>query len=267
MAPDTFRLYAELGNTALRLGLWRGGWVLEQRVWVRDLSGPGGWPNVLSAACDNAGLRAEDCESVLACASSMYRALFEQAVHRLFGVAPRVLGVDVQVPIRTQYDDPATLGQDRLLAAYAAANLAGTPCLAVDAGTYITCDAVSDTGELLPIAIAPGLGLVRAGADTTAPHIAPLLHEALAGGLAGVSSPATSTEGSLRTGLAGYLGGTVDRLLDEGARALGGRPDVPAVLTGGDGALVLETARHILRHEPMLALNGLRELDGLNEQQ
>ncbi len=71
----------------------------------------------------------------------------------------KVIGRDVCVPMPNKYDDPAQVGQDRLVCAYAARTLYGVPAVVVDLGTAITFDVVSVKGEYLGGIIAPGIRL------------------------------------------------------------------------------------------------------------
>lgn len=63
------------------------------------------------------------------------------------------------IPISTALLRPDRTGPDRLLAAWAAASLHGTPVIIVDLGTATTVDAVDGDGFFLGGAILPGLGL------------------------------------------------------------------------------------------------------------
>jgi type III pantothenate kinase len=63
------------------------------------------------------------------------------------------------VPISTALLRPDQTGPDRLLAAWAAASLHGTPVIVIDLGTATTVDAVDADGFFLGGAILPGLGL------------------------------------------------------------------------------------------------------------
>jgi type III pantothenate kinase len=75
----------------------------------------------------------------------------------------------IPVPIRT--DAAASAGNDRLVNAYAAAQLHGAPAIVVDLGTATTFDVVDAGGSFVGGAIAPGLGL---GLDALATRTAQL---------------------------------------------------------------------------------------------
>lgn len=66
-----------------------------------------------------------------------------------------------QCGVRNYYQDPAQLGSDRWAALLAAWQLQRQGCLVVDAGTAITVDALSDTGEFLGGIIVPGIELMQ----------------------------------------------------------------------------------------------------------
>jgi type III pantothenate kinase len=63
------------------------------------------------------------------------------------------------IPISTSLIRPDQTGPDRLLAAWAAATIYGTPVIVVDLGTATTVDAVDGDGFFLGGAILPGLAL------------------------------------------------------------------------------------------------------------
>jgi type III pantothenate kinase len=70
-----------------------------------------------------------------------------------------VVGTDIKVPIANRYRDPGQVGQDRLVCAYAAMRLYGSPAIIIDLGTAITFDVVSAGKEYLGGIIVPGLRL------------------------------------------------------------------------------------------------------------
>lgn len=76
--------------------------------------------------------------------------------------------------LRNAYFSPDSLGADRLLAAVAAAHIAGTPVIPVSLGTATVVDAVSADATYLGGLIAPGIGTsmsALAGAASALNHI------------------------------------------------------------------------------------------------
>lgn len=74
----------------------------------------------------------------------------------------QVLRIQKEVPVPMQHslDDASTVGQDRLLCAYAAFKRAKQACIVIDAGTAITVDFVDGEGVFHGGAIAPGLTMM-----------------------------------------------------------------------------------------------------------
>jgi type III pantothenate kinase len=77
------------------------------------------------------------------------------------------------IPLQTALLRPDRTGTDRLLAAWAAVRLHGSPVIVIDLGTATTVDAVDGDGFFLGGAILPGLGLA---AETLAQGTARLPH-------------------------------------------------------------------------------------------
>ncbi len=78
-------------------------------------------------------------------------------IKRVLGEWPVVVGRDIFVPIKNNYYEPARLGQDRLVCAYAAKVIYGYPCIIADFGTAITFDFVNKAGEYEGGLIIPGI--------------------------------------------------------------------------------------------------------------
>ncbi len=80
-----------------------------------------------------------------------------------------IIGKDLVVPIKNHYRKPEQLGQDRLINAYAASQLYGSPCVVIDSGTALTFDIVSKRKEYLGGLILPGIKMsLGALGDNTA---------------------------------------------------------------------------------------------------
>jgi type III pantothenate kinase len=78
---------------------------------------------------------------------------------RIFGTSPALVGGDLSVPMKSRYRSPRTLGQDRLLGAWAGMKMFGAPLIVVDLGTAITVDIVSKSKEYSGGMILPGIGM------------------------------------------------------------------------------------------------------------
>jgi type III pantothenate kinase len=250
--------YANLGNTALQLGAYGDGWLADGRFEAAALRREGTWDRAVAHILDAAGVSPSSVQRCALCASTPDVLALCAALAEVTGVAPSVLGRDMTVPMQADYDPPGSLGQDRLLSGYAAAAMVGRPCIVLDAGTCLTCEAVSPEGVLLPVAIAPGLPALLSGVTQSAAHLSPALQRAVAD-WATPRSPARSSAESLLSGLHHCLVGTARELVAAARSALDGT-SAPIVLTGGDAPTVLAALGAEVAHYPLLLLDGLRLL-------
>ena len=158
-------------------------------------------------------------------------------------------GVRTGMPLRV--DAPQELGADRLCDAVAAYEKYGGPCVVIDFGTAVTWEVVSEGGEYLGGAIAPGPGVT---ADALASRTAKLPRVALAPPPRVIGK---GTVDSIQSGLFyGYLGlveGVTKRILAE----LG---EAEVIATGGFAENVCRHTSIIGHVEPDLTLHGLRLL-------
>lgn len=182
-----------------------------------------------------------------------------RAVAGALGI-PLLVADHTTVPIPIRVDEPATVGADRLVDAYAAARLHGAPAVVLDFGTATTVDAVAADGGYLGGAIAPGLELgLEALATRTAllPRVEPR---------APARAIATSTVEAIQAGaVLGYqalAAGLLARVRDELAAATGAAPgSIRAIATGGlSAAPWAREIEGIDVIDPALTLRGLATL-------
>ncbi|MFO7948694.1 MAG: type III pantothenate kinase, partial [Armatimonadota bacterium] len=158
--------------------------------------------------------------------------------------------------VSTRYYDPAQVGADRIANAAAAAELFDGPVVVIDVGSCITAEVVSDGGELLGGAIAPGLPVMREGITARTPHLAGFIED-LPDGL-DLTDPGRSTAENLHIGLLAAVVGTAERLACELSATL---QEPLVVLTGGDALLVHKYSDVADEIDPLLTLRGLQIFD------
>jgi type III pantothenate kinase len=156
-------------------------------------------------------------------------------------------GVKTGLPVLT--DNPREVGADRIVNALAAYTKYGGPAIVVDFGTATTFDVISENGELLGAAIAPGLQL---GAKALFEHAARLpLVELVAPKAPYGKNTVESMQAGLVFGYAAMVDGMVERI----SKDLG-QPTV--IATGGLAPNVIAECKTVDHHEPWLTLEGLR---------
>jgi type III pantothenate kinase len=172
-----------------------------------------------------------------------------EMVRRYFGFQPVVVepGVKTGVPVLT--DNPKEVGADRIVNALAAFTKFGGPCVVVDFGTATTFDCVSQQGEYVGGAIAPGL---QVGARALFEQTARLpLVELVAPRTVIGKNTVESVQSGLIYGYASMIDGMIERIAKELGQAT-------VVATGGLAPVVIGECRAVDEHEPWLTLEGLR---------
>jgi len=176
----------------------------------------------------------------------MTQALREM-VQRYFHFEPVVVGAGrTGMPINV--DNPREVGADRIVNAIAAFARYGGPVIIVDFGTATTYDAVSEKGEYLGGAIAPGVqistnALVSGTAQLRNIEFTPPR-----------SVIGRSTVEAIQSGVIYGTAGEVDAIVERMRKELG---PAPVVATGGVAPAIIEHCSSIDHHEPWLTLEGL----------
>ena len=147
-------------------------------------------------------------------------------------------------------DNPKEVGAYRIVNTLATHHLFGGPAIVVDFGTSTNLDVVSEKGEFLGGALAPGIEI---SIDALAARAAQLRKVEL---LRPRSVIGKNTVEALQSGALYGFAGQVDGLVDRIEEELGAVKAV--VATGGLAPLVVEESRTITHHEPDLTLIGLR---------
>ncbi len=165
-----------------------------------------------------------------------------------------IVEAGVKTGISVRYDNPKEIGTDRIMNTVAAVHLYGGPAIVVDFGTSTNFDAVSERGEFVGGALAPGIEI---SVDALSRRAAQLLKVELTrpSRVIGKNTVAALQSGII-FGVAGQIEGIVRRMASEL------HPDDPSavtvIATGGLAPLVIDEVKVIDAYEPWLTLIGLR---------
>ena len=245
-------LCIDVGNTNTVLGIFEGAKLVEQwRVDTSHARTSDEWGilarQLLSTSgVDPARVRAIAVSSVV---PPLGQAL-ERMAERWFGVKPLFVGPGVKTGMPILYEDPREVGADRVVNAVAAYTRWKTGLVVVDFGTATTFDAVSERGEHLGAAIAPG---IEVSMNALVERTAQLRRVEL---VAPRSVIGKNTVESLQSGAIWGFAGQVDGIVRRMVAELGGQATV--VATGGLAGAVLDACESVQRHDPWLTLYGLR---------
>lgn len=165
------------------------------------------------------------------------------------GTPPTVVDNTFDFGLKIDYEPPESLGTDRLVAAYAAADKYGTPCIVCSLGTATTIGGVTADRKFVGGIIAPGLDAMAEALHIKAPRLPKNVD---------IRRPETvsgsSTEGSIRSGIYfGYVS-MVEGLIERIKAELG---PATVIATGGASANVADEIALIDVIDPDLILHGL----------
>lgn len=178
--------------------------------------------------------------------------VFQSLSQDLFRTRALVVGPGLKTGMPILYENPLEVGADRIVASLAAFEKHGGPVIIVDFGTATTFDVVSDRGEYLGGAIAPG---IQISAEALYLKTARLPRIEIKKPSRAVGK---TTVASMQSGLYfGYIG-LVGNIISEIGRELGGEPKAKVVATGGFAAQIAPELPAIDALEPDLVLEGLR---------
>jgi len=246
-------LVIDIGNTTVAMGLF------QEKTLLRD------WRirTESDKTCDEYGLdllnllqfsflKAADIDGVII--SSVVPPLtpiFQTLSQSLLKTKALVIGPGLRTGMPILYENPFEVGADRVVASLAAYEKYGGPCIVVDFGTATTFDAITDKGEYLGGAIAPGIQISAEALylrTAKLPRIEIKVPKKAIG---------RTTVASMQSGL--YFGtiGLVSNIIAEIKKELGGE-EIQVIATGGFAGQIAPEVRSIDHCEPNLVLEGLR---------
>ena len=245
---------ADIGNSITVLGLLKEGEVLAHwRVSTDERRTADEWAVLVRGLLRDAP-GGDDVAGIAVCAT-VPAVLHEwrEMLSRHFGDVPNVVvepGIRTGVPVLM--DNPREVGADRIINALAAANRYSGPTIVVDFGTATTFDVVSEKGQYIGGAIAPGIeisleALGRRGAQLRKVEL-----------LRPRSVIAKNTVEALQSGMlfgvAAQVEGIVARMIEALAAPVS---EVSVIATGYLAPLVVDECRCFTDRAPWLTLRGL----------
>jgi type III pantothenate kinase len=244
-------LAVDVGNTQTHLGAFDGDSLVEHwRFQTRSGATGDELAERIGGMLTLSGMRLGDLDAV--CVASVVPPLgtqYERLTARYLNAECLTVGPGVKTGMAVRIENPLEVGADRLVNAVAAYERFGSACVVVDFGTGINFDAVSDSGEYLGGAIAPGLEISLSALVDRAARI-PRIELAEPETAIGRSSRAAIQSGVV-FGFAGLIDGVVHRMIEE----LG---EVRMLATGGLASAIVPFTETIDEVDEMLTLKGLR---------
>ena len=251
-------LAIDIGNTTITLGLlvdgdWRSQWRLrtvrdmtvdEYGVYLRTL---------LDGAEANKGIANVVMSSVVPPLTSTFSAVCRQYLQ----IEPMMVTSETKTGIEVTTENPPEVGADRIVNAAAAHTLYPDDLLIVDMGTATTFDVVTGEGELVGVAISPGLGLAASALSAKAAQLGHVSLEAPPQAIG--RNTVHAMQSGLVFGYVALIEGMITRMSKEM-----GWTEFRVVGTGGLIEIIKPHTSIINYYEPWLTLFGLQVIFQLN---
>lgn len=246
-------LAVDVGNTNITFGVFDGPVVkADWRIGTVVRRTGDEYAGLLIGLMAERGLRLSDIDGIIisSVVPAAVDALTRFSRKHLRIENPVVLSAEMELGLKVNYYPRGDVGADRIANAVAAHAKYGGKVIVVDLGTGTTLDAVSEEGEYLGGAIAPGIQIstealfARAAKLRGVPLVAP------------EKAIGDTTAGSLQSGIIFGFAGMVDALVDKFQHEMGGGAKV--IATGGLADIIAGHSRTIECCDELLTLEGLR---------
>jgi type III pantothenate kinase len=252
-------LAVDIGNTNIAIGVFAGErlvatWHLATDVHkLADEYGA-----ILLDLLPHSGLALSDIKQAIICSVVPPLVVtFEELCRRYLGCSPLVVaGSGIKTGVRIRMENPREVGADRVVNAAVGHQLYGGPLIVIDFGTSTTFDVVSEEGDYLGGAIAPGIlvaaeGLFQSTAKLPRVELVRPKH-----------AIGKNTVSAMQSGIIfGYVA-LVEGLVAQIKRELG--KEARVIATGGLAEIIAKETKAIELVAPDLTLIGLRIIHELN---
>ena len=245
-------LALDIGNTNIAVGVFEGKNIIQHWKIRSDREKTSDeYEIILLNLLSLAHLGVENIDSVII--SSVVPPLtpvFENLSKNLLKLKPLVVGPGLKTGMSILYENPQEVGADRIVASVAAFEKYGGPAIIVDFGTATTFDAISQKGDYLGGAIAPGIQIAAEALYLKTAKL-PRIE---------IKKPKNAvgrtTVSSMQSGLYfGYIG-LISNIIKEIAKELG--DGIKIIATGSFASQIYPDLESIEYLEPLLVFEGLR---------
>ena len=201
--------------------------------------------------CDDAGIALKKISAIgISSVVPNLTDVMQRMSKKYFKIDPVVVSSSLSLGIKILYDDPMSVGADRLCNAVAGYAKYKGPLVIVDFGTATTFDVISKEGEYLGGVIAPGIETSAAELHRRAAKL-PKIDIHFPKNVVG-----RNTVASMQSGI---LYGALDSMETMIRRISKEIDDYPTVIaTGGFSELMMKHSKILNKHEPTLVLDGIR---------
>lgn len=175
---------------------------------------------------------------------------FREMIENMLGHSPLLVEPSIYPSLPVSVLNPYEIGSDLVADATAAFIHYKGPCMVIDFGTAMTFTTVSKSGEILGVAIAPGL---QTALKSLTQNTAQLFNVQIE---APPSVLGKNTVHAIQSGIVLGFAGLVDSIIDRTEKELGEK--IRVISTGGLARIMLGCSEKITTLDENLTLDGLR---------
>ena len=247
-------LVVDIGNSNIVLGTYEGKKLLHHWRVSTDRSRTGDeYAMIMRNLFDYYGIKMTDIHAIII--SSVVPPLvvpMEKMCERYFRIKPLIVGPGIKTGIRLRYENPRSIGADRIVNVVGAYEEYGGNLIVIDIGTATTFDVVDENGDFLGGAISPGLGTEAEALFQRAAKLPRI--ELVTPKNVICRNTISGMQAGLIFGFVGQIDEVVRRIKEEMGR------DMTVVATGGYAKMIAKESRTIEKVDHFLTLTGLRVL-------
>lgn len=254
-------LAIDVGNSNVVLGVFEGDSLVESwRLATDNKRSADEYGTIIESMFMRQGIKPSDIENIII-ASVVPSLLFtlEHMCLKFYEKNPIVIETGIKTGLKIKYDDPRQVGADRIVNCVAAYNRYGGNLIVVDFGTATTLSCVSESGDFMGGAIAPG---IKTQAAALFEHTAKLPNVDLE--LPGkfiCKNTSEAMQSGLIYGHMGFIEHMVNGMKAEMAEQLGcNEKEIKVIATGGMATMVASGVACIDEIDRRLTLDGLQML-------
>ncbi len=245
-------LVIDVGNTNIVFGIYERDHLIKSwRIWTRRDQTPDEFAIVLANLFLQESLDMKSIKDVIvSCVVPPLIEVITGFARKYLNLEPLFVGPGIKTGMPILYDNPRDVGADRVVNAVAAYEKYKRSCIIVDFGTATTFDYVSERGEYIGGAIAPGI-LISTEALFQRASKLPRIELVKPKTIIGRNTP-HSMQAGIIYGYVGLVDGIVKKMKEEA----GGDPMV--VATGGLAKIIASESETIKDVDENLTLEGLK---------
>jgi len=252
-------LAIDIGNTSIKIGIFDGDKLISTwRLTTGVDRSPDEYDSLLYTLLQRQGVPLSGITGgALCCVVPPLVSIFQEVCQKYLGTSLLIVEPGVKTGVRISLDNPREVGSDRVVNAVASHHLYGEPVIVIDFGTATTFDVVSQEGDYLGGAIAPGIN-IASEALVTRTAMLPRIELARPKQVIGRST-ITAMQSGIFFGYIGLIEGMIRRIKQEL------RSEAKVVATGGYAYPLAKEIPEIDIVNPDLSLIGLHLIYEMNK--